>query len=531
MIEFPACCIGRSVYLRFLGKMRARLLPSLLLLLISAGEANASTLQQKTQAPPRQQSPAGSARLESLLNIQFQPDIRVFTVMAAANIGGFDFESPGEKMSEVRRRVRRQLSTMNLPVYAKLREFYRSHRVSEDPHQEEAAYVSLALLLGDPPNFKLDTSQDKMPADAIALKGFEALVREFYQEADVADLWKQYAPFYRDELKAYRPVLVDVIKESLKYFRIGTRVVLDRRIILIPDLLNARDIVNARNLSHVYFIVVGPADAPTDNFVQLQHEYLHVIVDPLIEKYGAALLEHRDLLKLVQEQPDAKREIREDFLRAATESLIEAVELRLHPGDDPQQSLIRHFRRGLVLVPYFQRGLKSYEEENLLPFPAYLEVMVQNLKDSDIKEDQKTVAQLEAHREESRQQAQQAAHQEDLLRQATSLLRSRQSARAREKLEALLKLEPQNPQAIFYLAQIATGERQHQRAFSMYRQVAENPSAPLWMQGWSLVRMARYLAAQGEFDQSRELFNKVTQMQGDLKGADVEAAKLVKKLP
>ena len=33
----------------------------------------------------------------------------------------------------------------------------------------------------------------------------------------------------------------------------------------------------------------GPADDPASNYVQLQHEYLHFLVDPLVEKYGGTI--------------------------------------------------------------------------------------------------------------------------------------------------------------------------------------------------------------------------------------------------
>ncbi len=47
-----------------------------------------------------------SDSVEALVNMNLTVDVRIFTVMAALNAAGFDYETPGRERSEVRRAER-----------------------------------------------------------------------------------------------------------------------------------------------------------------------------------------------------------------------------------------------------------------------------------------------------------------------------------------------------------------------------------------------------------------------------------------
>ncbi|MEE8587276.1 MAG: hypothetical protein V3T83_20745, partial [Acidobacteriota bacterium] len=63
--------------------------------------------QSRQAAPPSDQDPT------RLANIEFKEDVRVFTVMAAINAAGFDYEAKGRQMSDVRRSVRQALKGLD----------------------------------------------------------------------------------------------------------------------------------------------------------------------------------------------------------------------------------------------------------------------------------------------------------------------------------------------------------------------------------------------------------------------------------
>ena len=284
---------------------------------------------------------------EALVNIEFKADIRVFAVMAALNAAGFDYESPGKDMSAVRQFIRRETEKLDPGLLEELRTFYGSHNLESSGADQQVAYTSLALVLSGPPDFQVTVQEKELPRDVREVLGFESLVSKFYQAAGIESLWQSQQPTYEEELTSYRAVVKGLIAQTLDYFRIPPRVVMDRQIILIPDLLNAKTIVNVRNLDLVYYVVVGPTDVAAENHRQVQHEYLHFLIDPLIEKFGMNLVKHGDLLELAHAQPELKPQFENKFFLLVAESLIESVLLRLHDSEDTDRELVKLFPAGI----------------------------------------------------------------------------------------------------------------------------------------------------------------------------------------
>lgn len=491
---------------------------------------------------PHQEGPAAQNTPEVLPNIEFRTDVRVFTVMAALNAAGFDYETPGKQMSPLRQTLRRELERLDPTLLERMKTFYQTHRFAGEADDEQSPYVSLALLLSAPPDFRLTSKAEEVPADAWHVRGFVSLLTEFYEKAGIDSLWEKYQPVHAAELDAYRPVFIQVISQTLEYFRTGVRIALDRKAILIPDLLNAKNIVNARNLEHTYYIVAGPTDDPAANYRQLQHEYLHVLVDPLIDKFGAILLKNHDLLTMAQNQPRLKGQYQNNYLLIVTESLIESLLLRLHPPEDLDSELVRLFREGFVLAPYFYRRIEQYEANELLSFPVYAETLFQGIRESEIKADRDTIAEAEKkikERQADERQAEQKMVEEQarrekigmLLREAGSLLREGNYSVAEEKLQQLLREDPQNGNAHFYLGQAAFQTHKYEEAFQYYEKAAGLPNTADWVRALCWVRMGRYLASQGRFDLARTHFDRVLKMEGDLRGAREAARESLQQLP
>ncbi len=490
------------------------------------------------QTAGRETRPEG---VENLVNIRFQNDIRLFAVMASLNAAGFDHETAGRAMSDVRLEVRRQLEGLDPELLGRLKLFYDQHLAETLQDQPQAAYTSLSLLLSGPPEFKLETDQSNLPEDVRRVQGFEKLAAEVFQKARLAELWEYHRARYERELLAYQPILRDVVQQTLRYFRIPARIVLDRQIILTADLLDVKDIVNARNLEKTYYIVVGPSDEPENNARQLEHEYLHFLIDPLITKYSSSLQGHDAILDLAQRQPQIRREYQNRLLLVIAESLIESIQLRMHPLDSTaanQAQLAKLFRQGLVLAPYFHRGLEGFEKSELIQLPAYFDTLFLGVRDSVAREDLKTVEaiELEARRaEEERQQTQAARDSQgkarSLFKEASELMSREEYPAAKEKLQETLRLDPEYDNAYFYLGQIALRERALEEALENYRRASDSPRVQPWVQARSRLSMARILAHKQDFEAARLLFEQVAAMPGDLKGAQDEAREAMTRLP
>ncbi len=518
--------------------MKNVFLPSLWIIIACQNSVGQSIgTEQPRAADPSTQS------LEKLANISYETDIRIFAVMAALNAAGFDYEVPQKQMSRVRQGVRREMEQLDADLSARLQVFYIAHRRHRDESKEQIAYTSLALSISGPPDFELSNlDEENMPEDVRHLRGFENLVRELYQVADIPSLWKRYEREHRSEAISYRPIFQDAIHQTLDYFRIPARIALDRSIILIPDLLNIQNVVNARNTEHVYYIVVGPAEGPARNRIQLQHEYLHFLIDPLIEKFGVLLLKHEELLSLSQQQPRIKHEYQNNYLVIVAESIIESILMRLYQEQNPDERLVELFRRGLIFAPHFYRSLQLYERSELISFPSYVETVFKGISEPKIKDDAEVIARLEIKLKEVRQKklaAEQLVQTEavrrsrinSLLAEAGDLLRKGQFKLAQEKLNELLQADPENSNAYFYLAQIASQHKEHGIAFEYYRKVSQFPQMSLWIRAWSLLRMGRLLAHQGDFEGAHMHFKQVLELAGDLKGAREKAKASMAHLP
>ena len=404
---------------------RVLVLPVLVLLAAGlAAQPAPATPQRQTQAAPtpaQTQRPDPSRQaLEGLANVRFQADVRVFSTMAALNLAGFDFEAAGQQMSPVRQSLRQALKGVSPDIRARLQAFYAEHRRNRRDIDQLASYLSLALLLGNAPDFVLAVDKRNVPEDVNPILGFEVLVSELYVKGKLGALWPRYQAVYEAELASYRPVLVELIRQTLNYFKIPPRIVMDRQIVLIPDLLGPKNIVNARNVGTSYHVILGPVDRPGDNRIQLQHEYLHFLLDPLIEKYGSLLHRHEDLLNLAQNQPNTKPEYQNHFMMVVTESLVEALILRLNPpkeGGDIDPALVSLYRRGLIFTPFFYRAFPLYEKTDMSTFPSYIEPLFQQVDEGKIRADEKWAAGIEDRlRAASAGLRQEAASQEESAR-------------------------------------------------------------------------------------------------------------------
>jgi hypothetical protein len=104
-------------------------------------------------------------------NVILESSEQVFCVMAALNASGYDAGLGSSTGDDTRQEARKYLDKFHAPVAKRLENFYSEHRVEGDPGAGLGQYVSLALLLGPPPDFKLAVPQTDLPPDAKAVSG------------------------------------------------------------------------------------------------------------------------------------------------------------------------------------------------------------------------------------------------------------------------------------------------------------------------------------------------------------------------
>ena len=129
-------------------------------------------------------------------SIVIDQDIRVFTMVAALNVAGFDVELASQ-YHPVRAEIRKIAEGLDPDLLQKMKEFYTTHRPSGVDDDQLAKYISLAVVLTDPPAFKPIAREEGLPDDARSVLDFVPLLQEFYQKGGVARLWARVGPSLR----------------------------------------------------------------------------------------------------------------------------------------------------------------------------------------------------------------------------------------------------------------------------------------------------------------------------------------------
>ncbi len=475
--------------------------------------------------------------VEDLVNVRFQPDARVFAVMAALNAAGFDADADANALAQnaTRRLVREHLAAVPPELRGRLRDFYASAGTEMDPTLRQAMFVSYALLLNGPPAFSLPFRPDEVPEEAQAVIGFEKLVAELWRQAGLAAVWKQVTPQYIEEIESYRPIIRDMIIEVLRYARTEARIALDRQVTFIPDLLNAYGVVNGRNISSTYVVVVGPSRTREVPLRSVRHEYLHFLLDPLIAKYRSRLPDPAPFLARVGELPAAWPRYRSDFDMVLTESLIRGLELRLAPdkGKDTSARLVELYDQGLILAPYFSESFRQFETRSD-PLNADFPELIAGLTWEREGGRAQAMAQLRTEvaarrsRENAPTPAEDPARKDvrTLLVEGNRLLQARAFEQAAEVLHKALALDPGNAGALFGLGQASMQLQDFEHALDFYRQAA-GAALPgeSWIAAWSYVYRGNVFRFLDEPDKARAEWNRVLQLSGDLHGAADAATK------
>ncbi|MGH9433310.1 MAG: tetratricopeptide repeat protein, partial [Terriglobia bacterium] len=294
-------------------------------------------------------------------NVILDSSEQLFDVLAALEASGYNTGANIDTGESTRAEVRSYLARQNLPVRSQISLFYSNHQITDDPGEDLGQYVSLALLLGPAPDFKLTIPMKDLPPDARAVAGLIPLLKTFYRQANLLDLWSRLGPRYELERARYREKVRRDIQLSDAYLRFPSGSYLGRTYTIFIALLGAPGQVQARIYGDNYFLVVTPSkDLKLDD---IRHQYLHFLLDPLAVKFGADIEQKSALQAIARKAPALGDDFKSDFSLLVTECLIRAVELRMDKPQDAEKQVDRDLASGLILTPYFYSELADYEKQ------------------------------------------------------------------------------------------------------------------------------------------------------------------------
>ncbi len=429
----------------------------------------------------------------------------VFSVLAAINVAGYDAELDSPANSPVRQAVRAAILAEKPPVLADLKSYFAAHR-QRDWTADLSQYISFALSVEGPPDFRYRYKQDELPPDVVPLDGFQRLLVDFYKQAKLDQLWRKYQPAYEEAIARYHLPAMDALMRVNAYLRSSTSPALGSRFQVYVDLLGAPNQIQTRSYKNDYFIVVTPSAEPQAD--DIRHGYLHFQLDPLALRYAAELNKKKALLDFAQPAPLLGPQFKSDFLLLAGESLIKAVESRLAPAASRQAMVDEAFREGFIVTPAFAEALPAYEkQEQSLRFfyPELVNAIDLRREDERLRNVQfATAAPVRKAKPVAVERKAEPSGAAKTLDEAERAYAARDLENAKAAYSEVLKQSGSGPfQAAAYygLARIAALQRDPEGAQKLFEKTLESSPEPQ-VQAWAHVYLGRLADAAGDRQQA-----------------------------
>jgi tetratricopeptide (TPR) repeat protein len=285
---------------------------------------------------------------------------QIFAVMCALDAAGFDADEGSLAHMPDRLALRGQLLKMHGPATEALRQFYRDHALASS-EETLSRFMTFSIVVGPPPSFTYQIDRDLLSPEVLALDGFQDVLANFYREANLAAQWPKIEPEYQPFVARYQSSVRRIVTVSNAYVRELLKPANGRRFdVFVEPLVGNR--TTFQNSGSQYVIVVGTgAQIPA---AEIQHAYLHYLLDPLPLQYFLAVESKKALLENAARAPLLPPQYRSDFEALMDECLIKAVELRLRhlPPQESEAVLRQNDQQGFILVRPIVEQLEKFEK-------------------------------------------------------------------------------------------------------------------------------------------------------------------------
>jgi tetratricopeptide (TPR) repeat protein len=482
--------------------------------------------------------------LSAAENNQLDSNIQLFTVMAAINAAGFDVgldsplyeadPTPGSpNIAKLRLELRKRLEAVNIPVLSEIRRAYLKNKPRHADAQDFSQYISLALSIAGPPDFNWKGRQVDIPPDALALEDFRLMLPDFYDQAEIGELWRRSQPAFNLMIEAYHSPVSKMVFEISSYFRQPLTGLMDRNFQIYVDALGPPNYVQARAYGSNYYVIVTPSLEP--RIQDLRHSFLRFTVDPLGTKYGLKLIEKRSLLDIAVGAPALPDIYKNDFVLLATESLMKAVEARL---DRTPQAVDAALADGFVLTPFFFEQLHAYENQPSsmrLYFPEMIDAIdleketkrLQNVKFAWAQKGKLAKEPPLSARSSITAAPAPTTPAGKMVSQAEDLYANKDYDKAKPLFLKSLELSGESgdhARAYYGLARIAALQKDPEMSERLFKKTLEStPDAQV--KAWSLVYLGKLSDIAGDRVQARKNFEEALTVPGASKRARDEAEK------
>lgn len=442
-------------------------------------------------------------RAQQMSNVQLHASQATFAVVTAMNVCGYN---DGLAASDpIREQVRKQVElAIERSPDAKIAtdqmcQFYRDHQPA-DPNRDLSQYVSLALNLAGPPDFKPKMKEADLPPDAAYVLGFVPLVAQFYKTVNLQKILDNALPHYGDLIDQFNEPLTNMILQTDVYLKNPISGFKGRQLIILIELMASPGQVNARNYGDDYFVVTAPVNGQLP-LQQVRHTYLHFVLDSIPGQHPNAMKQLAPLLKYIQKAP-LDNAYKDDITLLVTESLIRAIEARLLPGGhsaDPQreQMIARDMAGGFILTRYFYAELIKFEPE-----PTSLkDSLTDFLYNLDVGKEEKIASEIHFSNEAQEEVVKGKPRPVPPIDVAEQKLTAGDLAGAQQLAQNIAaQNKSEAPRAYFILGQVATLNKDADNAIKYFEETLRSAKEP-YLIAWSHIYLGRIY----DVDQERDM--------------------------
>jgi hypothetical protein len=328
---------------------------------------------------------------------QLEVSETLFTATAALNSCGYD--TGLEDSLPVRKAVRAEIadvvrkSEVAAQARAAICQFWQEHQ-PEGTANDVTQYISLALELGPPPDFRPTLPEADLPPDAAHVLGLVPLLQKFYDAAGIHALWQKHATQYQSFILQFHDPVAEVIRQTDLYLRLPFSNYPGRRMAVYMEPMLAPSHVDARNYGESYFLVISPGNDGLIQLPAIRHTYLHFVLDPMALRHGSSLKRLEPLLLEIRTAPMADA-FKNDITLMVNESLIRGIEARMGIPKSNESARSAYVQRsveeGFTLTHYFYETLTTFEKGTAGMKDAYGDLVYNISLDREAKRARDTV--------------------------------------------------------------------------------------------------------------------------------------------
>ncbi len=311
-----------------------------------------------------------------------EPDIRLFTAMAFANISGYDHENT--VMSSERLKMRNYLDSI-------LSKEYKEKIAGTFKATDRTIFATVgskAFNLSLPPglNWLPDSATLTTPVYRKHEK-FAALLNEFYFKAGIPSLWSQYYPELKKKNYEYAPYFDNAIKDIKVFCRINESCFdsVKFHFNVCPFMQNESGFT-CKSKDDIYIIVSPRKTLPGPD--AFYHEALHHIINPMVDKNRLLLHKYNQITSIGKESRVIVFNYIDDLL---CESMVRTIDYLLREKyygwsrEETLEKITNQYGSGLIFMPFLYEKLLDYNESSV-SLEEYLPVIINQI---DIEKEKK----------------------------------------------------------------------------------------------------------------------------------------------